>query len=348
MTYYEELGIPPSATGDEIRKAYRILCRLFHPDYQTDPTLSAAASIQMRRLTDIFKTLTDPNARHQYDTSLLAIHPLDSPIPPRTPVVFAGTLAPAFRGSFLSFVLTALSAICITFCAVWLSSGDLTTFRRLSDPPLARTPILTLPEDGPPPSATTPISVMQPAPHPMPPTRAVTIKGPNLKPVLSTPSNGKDRPTLPVKPILEPAANPAPALIPSASPQPVPKTSSIVGQWFYAVETSKSTPPPGIKFYPPEFIQLSLWIENQSLRGHYDARYHITDRAISTEVTFDFEGFDESGGAVPWHAVDGSRGIIEMKCLTPQSLQVDWRTSTFGTKLGLGAGTAVLIRRAKQ
>jgi hypothetical protein len=70
VNYYEELGVARSASVDEIRRAYRNVARLLHPDRQADETLRRMAGFQMTRLNAVLQTLTDPAARREYDQGL--------------------------------------------------------------------------------------------------------------------------------------------------------------------------------------------------------------------------------------------------------------------------------------
>jgi curved DNA-binding protein CbpA len=70
VNYYEELGVARSASVDEIRRAYRNVARLLHPDRQADETLRRLAGFQMTRLNAVLQTLTDPASRREYDQGL--------------------------------------------------------------------------------------------------------------------------------------------------------------------------------------------------------------------------------------------------------------------------------------
>ena len=84
MSYYEELGLNPSATADQIHKAHRILSRLLHPDQQLDGSLREAAEIQMRRINSMVDVLLDPDKRRAYDATLRpAAVPIQVPETPR-------------------------------------------------------------------------------------------------------------------------------------------------------------------------------------------------------------------------------------------------------------------------
>ena len=62
--YYALLGVEPDATTAQIKKAYRKLARLHHPD--TNPGDPQAAA-RFRDITEAYDTLTDPNRREAYD-----------------------------------------------------------------------------------------------------------------------------------------------------------------------------------------------------------------------------------------------------------------------------------------
>ncbi len=75
MSYYDDLGLPPSATQHEIRDRYRELAMVAHPDHGGDP-------IVFRLLTEAYDVLGDPDARRAYDAELAGAAPEPSaPVP---------------------------------------------------------------------------------------------------------------------------------------------------------------------------------------------------------------------------------------------------------------------------
>lgn len=66
--YYTLLGIGPGAEIAEIRKAYRRLAKLHHPDrYPLDSPEREAAAERFKALAVALETLTDPERRAAYD-----------------------------------------------------------------------------------------------------------------------------------------------------------------------------------------------------------------------------------------------------------------------------------------
>src|SRR3954454_7607871 len=62
--YYERLGVPRSADGDEIRKAYRKLARKYHPDLNPG---DKAAEDRFKKVQEAYDILSDDNKRKVYD-----------------------------------------------------------------------------------------------------------------------------------------------------------------------------------------------------------------------------------------------------------------------------------------
>ncbi|MDR3690915.1 MAG: DnaJ domain-containing protein [Fimbriimonas sp.] len=65
-SFYEVLGVGPTAEPDTLRKAYRRLARKHHPDVSSDPR----AHENMARINEAFETLIDRSKRNEYDAML--------------------------------------------------------------------------------------------------------------------------------------------------------------------------------------------------------------------------------------------------------------------------------------
>ncbi len=63
VDYYEVLGVPRDATGEEIKRAYRKLARELHPDVNPD----AANQERFKDVTAAYEVLADPEKRQMYD-----------------------------------------------------------------------------------------------------------------------------------------------------------------------------------------------------------------------------------------------------------------------------------------
>ncbi|MFS6828430.1 J domain-containing protein [Cyanobium sp. ATX-6F1] len=75
QTHYELLQLPPSATVEELRRAFRSLSKRYHPDTTSLP--AAEANERFRLLQEAYTTLSDPARREAYDGLLRP------PAPPR-------------------------------------------------------------------------------------------------------------------------------------------------------------------------------------------------------------------------------------------------------------------------
>ncbi len=61
--FYEILGVPRSASQDEIQRAYRKLARAYHPDVNSDP----GAEDRFKDVSEAYDVLSDPQTRRRYD-----------------------------------------------------------------------------------------------------------------------------------------------------------------------------------------------------------------------------------------------------------------------------------------
>ena len=61
--YYKTLKISRTASDEQIKKAYRKLARLYHPDVNSDE----GAEIQFKRIGEAYAVLSDEGKRRIYD-----------------------------------------------------------------------------------------------------------------------------------------------------------------------------------------------------------------------------------------------------------------------------------------
>lgn len=67
-SYYAILGLYPSASAIEIRRAYRELSKCYHPD--TTNLSTEVATLKFQRLNEAYGTLSNPERRSLYDLKI--------------------------------------------------------------------------------------------------------------------------------------------------------------------------------------------------------------------------------------------------------------------------------------
>lgn len=65
VDYYEVLGVPPTASDDEVARAFRTLAKRYHPDVQGGPVTEQGE--RFREIRDAYEVLSNPRQRFDYD-----------------------------------------------------------------------------------------------------------------------------------------------------------------------------------------------------------------------------------------------------------------------------------------
>jgi curved DNA-binding protein CbpA len=321
MDYYEELGVERSASSEEIHQAYKQLARLVHPDHCSDDTSRRLADLQMKRLNGMLKVLTNPQDREEYDRSLA--YPavaLSSPPKPSEPE------APAWLWPALAAILLA---------------GILGSFARKPQPVLTAAK-----PDDPAATAVAPATKVSAA-HTR--DRRTRDSKPGDSERVDDPSGPGSQNPIAQRPTFEAGLEdppPVSSTLPTNSALPAATallaTPTINGDWLFVPNAENKA----AGLYVPEYIELRVVEEAGLVRGHYRARYHVADKAISPTVAFQFEGRGRDDSAkLAWTGAGGAKGEVTMRLLDSGSLEVTWEAHRMGAGLGLISGTATLVRR---
>ena len=67
---YDILGVPPQASDEELRTAWRSMVRALHPDTRDADLPPAQADAALRLVNDAWWVLGDPDRRRAYDAGL--------------------------------------------------------------------------------------------------------------------------------------------------------------------------------------------------------------------------------------------------------------------------------------
>ncbi len=336
MNYYEELGVKPTASAEEIRQAYKELVRLLHPDQHQDERLRQAAERQLKRLNQVVAVLTDPVERRRYDLSLAA-GPMVRWAPARE---VAARVAEAARRTWVWWLTAAVGVVALALYSGRHRAGSAAPTVRVGE---AGRPVVAAPQT---------ISVPDSVPI-SPPRAPATSKTRTRKeapaveatvaPQALPTANAPVEETAPVVSLPRATEEHAPEASNPPAPVAQPAPKGLAGVWLYV--PPRAPPEQSEAYYPPEYIELRLIEHADDLYGRYRARYRITDRTVWPEVSFEFQGKRQQKNFA-WRGSGGARGEVRLKLLGADQLEVTWWASELGEQAGLASGTAVLVREA--
>jgi curved DNA-binding protein CbpA len=218
-THYQRLGIKPTASAQQIRRAYRDLSKLYHPDTTDLPANVATEKFQL--LNEAYATLSSPERRWAYDqqmgySRISVIRPpedLNTPVSQRREYRSSAYLDPNDRPLSAGEIF-ALFILGVTFvaCLVLVLTISLTQGETALATPRVESPAATEQTISAPPQAAEP-DAGQPSTH--------TVFKPPAAPA----------PELPTAPSTQPAPAPKPEadpLQPSSSQRPTSRTNLVL------------------------------------------------------------------------------------------------------------------------
>jgi hypothetical protein len=150
------MGLTPSASVQEIRRAYRELSKIYHPDTTDLPT--AIATQKFQQLNEAYATLSSPERRFTYDQKIgfSRIHVIQPPqnLPPTVSQVRSAKVFSTYHGPsdrplspgelFALFILGVTFVACLVLAiAVGLTRGETAFYPSLSSSPTIVQPATT-------------------------------------------------------------------------------------------------------------------------------------------------------------------------------------------------------------
>ncbi|PZD71818.1 Chaperone protein DnaJ [Acaryochloris thomasi RCC1774] len=117
LTYYKLLGLSPTASEDDVRRAYRQKSKLYHPD-TTELPLEKAAE-QFQKLKEAYTTLSNAEARRHYDRQFRPPVPRRTAAPVSQSVHLNAQQRPLSPGEvFALFLLGITFLVCLVLALV--------------------------------------------------------------------------------------------------------------------------------------------------------------------------------------------------------------------------------------
>ena len=320
LTHYDDLGLAPGASGEEIREAYLNLVRLLHPDLSSEPSLKRFSENQLKRVSRAYAVLSDPARRRRYDAQLTRAPEEDAEEPVREERTAGRSRARAWIT--LGWLICAFAGI---VGIGWYES------QQASDPPgqVSAAP-------NPPVPTTTP--AQPPASTSDTPDKPADLDA--VRSQLAAAQADRDR-------ALEQTVLQAKELDfltgRVLGGRPAPSASRLSGVWVLPVGKVPAT----ASAFTPESVDLILSAQQDSVEGRFRARYPGMGAPDPPMVRFYLEGkIQEDVANAKWAGEDGSKGEIQLKLGSDNSLQLVWSTTQPGKQSGPDSGTLALARKA--
>jgi hypothetical protein len=116
------------------------------------------------------------------------------------------------------------------------------------------------------------------------------------------------------------------------------------GEWVYSPKQPERR---RAGFYPPEFIDLKLFGSGDpgNLKGMYSAKYVVTDRPVSPEISFELASISKGSRTFVWQSNNGAKGTLVIDPVDEHTIRVDWHTTSAVRGPALTSGQATLVRR---
>lgn len=321
LTYYDDLGLPADASGEEIREAYLNLVRLLHPDLSSEPSLKRFAENQMKRVSRAYAVLSDAERRSRYDTKLTGTDDGES-----EETVGANRSAGRSRARAwitLGWLICAFAGIVGIGWYVSQQTGGPSEPSQVSAAP-----------NPPQPAAST--ASQTPAPAADGSDKPLDLGA--LRSELTTAKTERDH-------ALEQTVLQAKELDFLTNrvlgTRPAPGASRLSGVWVLAPAARMASA------YNPEAVDLILSAQQETIQGRFRARYPGMGAPDPPMVRFYFEGKLQSDAAnANWVGEDGSKGEIQLNLASENALQLVWSTTQPGKQSGPDSGTLALVRKS--
>lgn len=150
---------------------------------------------------------------------------------------------------------------------------------------------------------------------------------------------------LPASSLPMPGAPDSPEVLASGASVATPAPRDpLEGEWVYAPKAPERR---RANFYPPEYIDLKLFGSGDpgSLKGEYSAKYVVTDRPVSPEVSFELASTSRGSRKFIWQSSNGAKGTLSINPIDERTIRIDWHTTSAIREPALTSGQATLVRR---